>query len=133
MNLQNITAGYVAAVNPTVPCILKTSNGTTTTNPDFSLTPNYNTPVTVMGQVQALQFRDIQQLEGLNLQGTRRAIYLQGDVEGLVRTGSKGGDIVTFPDGTVWLVAMVLEAWGMNANTPGEQWCKVAGVLQNGA
>ena len=132
MNLQNITAGYVSAVNPMVPCSLQVSIGTTT-NADYSVTPNYNAPILVMGQVQALQFRDIQQLEGLNLQGTRKAIYLQGDVEGLVRASNKGGDLITFPDGSVWLVAMVLEAWGMNAGTPNEQWCKVAATLQNGA
>jgi hypothetical protein len=132
MNLQGITAAYVHAVNPMVPCTLKVSNGTTT-NTDFSVAPSYLAPVNVMGQVQALQYKDLMQIEGLNLQGTRRAIYLQGDVEGIVRPNNKGGDLIIFPDGSVWLVAMVLEAFGQFSNTPNEQWCKVAATLQNGA
>jgi hypothetical protein len=81
------------------------------------------TSLTLNAQVQALTFRDIAQLEGLNLQGTRRAIYLDGAIEGLVRPQNKGGDLITLPDGTVWLVAMVLEHW--------LDWCKVAATLQN--
>ena len=132
MNLQQITAGAVSAINPMVPCSLQVSTGSTT-NADFSATPTYATAVNVMGQVQSLTFSDLRQMEGLNIQGTKRAIYLQGDVEGVVRPNSKGGDLITFPDGTVWLVVLVLEAWGQNANTPNEQWVKVATVLQNGS
>ncbi len=105
-------------------------------------------------QVQALTFRDLTQVSGLNLNGTRRGIYLSGDVEGLVRSQGKGGDLITFPDGSEWLVALVLEAWGaselpmltlggdpmltlgggsmteLSGGTP-DQWCKVACTLQS--
>lgn len=81
------------------------------------------TSLSVEAQVQALTFRDIQQVEGLNLQGTQRAMYLYGDVEGLVRPTGQGGDLITMADATVWLVTHVLETW------PG--WCKVAVTLQN--
>ena len=84
MNLQQITAGAVSAINPMVPCSLQVSTGSTT-NADFSATPTYVTAVNVMGQVQSLTFSDLRQMEGLNIQGTKRAIYLQGDVEGVVR------------------------------------------------
>jgi hypothetical protein len=40
-------------------------------------------------------WRDIQQLDGLNLQGTRKAIYLNGEIDG-VRRG--GGDTVLHGD-----------------------------------
>ena len=129
MNLQGITAGAIAAVNPMVWCSLRVSTGNIT-NADFSVSPSYAPAVQVLGQVQSLTYRDLQQVEGLNLQGTKRAIYLQGEVEGVVRPMNRGGDLVTFPDGTVWLVVQVLEAWGQNANTPVEQWCKVACTLQ---
>ena len=81
------------------------------------------TTLVVPAQVQSLTFRDLQQIEGLNLQGTRRAIYFYGAIEGLVRPTGQGGDLVVLPDGQTWLVAIVLEHW--------PDWCKVAATLQN--
>lgn len=86
------------------------------------------TSLAVKAQVQALTFRDLTQIDGLNLQGTRRGIYLFGKVDGLVRAENKGGDLIAIADGVhagIWLVAMVLEQW------PG--WVKVAATQQNGA
>lgn len=83
------------------------------------------TTLIVTAQIQALSFRDIAQMDGLNIEGTRRAIYFYGRIEGLVRPEGRGGDLVYFPDGTVWLVAIVLEQW--------PDWCKVAATLQNNA
>jgi len=37
-------------------------------------------------------WRDIQQLDGLNLQGTRKAIYLKGEIDGLHR--GRGGTVL---------------------------------------
>jgi hypothetical protein len=82
--------------------------------------------VQVMGQMQALTFDDIHQLDWLTIQGTRRAIYLEGNWEGLVRSKQKGGDLITFPDGSVWLIVHVLERWHGS-------WCKVAVALQDGS
>lgn len=133
MNLHGIASGYVSAVNPMVPCSVKISTGSTV-DANYVPQPSYANPVTIMGQVQSLTYRDLQQLEGLNLQGTRRAIYLLGDVQGLVRKDNKGGDLITTPNGDVWLVAMVLEDWlhdAGNVSEPG--WVKVAVTLQNGA
>ena len=132
MNLNQIVSGAIAAVNPMVKCTLQISTGTTV-NADFTRVSTYQTITGVMAQVQALGFRDILQIEGLNLQGTRRAIYLQGDVEGLVRASNKGGDLITMPDGTIWLVAMVLESWLQNTGGTQPGWVKVACVLQNGS
>jgi hypothetical protein len=86
------------------------------------------TSTTLLAQVQPMTFRDIQQIEGLNLQGTRKAIYLNGAVDGLIRESNKGGDIITMPDGTVWLVALVLEGFNPTAG-----WTKCAATLQNGS
>lgn len=75
-------------------------------------------------QIQPMSYKDIQQTEGLNLNGTRRSIYINGALNGLVRPQFKGGDIVTFPrTGEIWLIAMVLEQW--------PDWVKVAATLQN--
>lgn len=79
--------------------------------------------LTIQGDVQALSYSDIRQVEGLNLQGTRRAIYFDGPVYGLVRPTNQGGDLITLPDGTVWLVAMVTEKW--------PNWSKAVVTQQN--
>ena len=135
-NLHAIAQQVIPAVNPQVPATVQFSTGNAI-NADGSLTPTYAAPVSVAAQVQALTFRDIQQIAGLNLQGTRRAVYLFGDVEGLVRTTAQGGDLITFPGqvggfppNTVWLVALALETWGSGL---AGGWCKVAATLQDGS
>lgn len=92
---------------------------------DGTQIPAYSAPVAAQAQIQALTFRDLQQIDGLNLNGTRRAIYLFGDIQGVVRVSSKGGDLITFADGSIWLTALALETW--------PDWCKVAAVLQDGS
>lgn len=77
------------------------------------------------GDVQNLTYRDLQQLDGLNLQGTRRKIYVNGHIYGVVRATNKGGDLITDKNGLVWLTAMVLEHW--------QGWTSVAATLQNGS
>lgn len=77
----------------------------------------------VMAQAQALTGKDIRQIEGLNLSGDMQTFYFEGRVDGLVRADSKGGDLITKPDGTVWLVGAVLERW--------PDWVKVVAVRQN--
>lgn len=122
MNLHAIVGPAIAVVNPTVTVSLQLSTGSTTAD-DGIQTPTYAAPTPVPAQIQALTYRDLVQVDGLNLNGTKRAIYFYGSVEGVVRPSARGGDLVTFPDGTVWLTAMVLESW--------PDWCKVAAVLQN--
>lgn len=96
MNLHQVASGAIGTVNPFISLSIRVSTGSATED-DGSRTPSYAPAVTVSGQVQALTFRDIQQLDGLNLQGTRRAIYVNGRVEGLVRVQNSGGDLVTVP------------------------------------
>lgn len=126
MNLHGLVAGNIGAVNPFVPASMKVSTGYTTAG-DGKRTSTYSN-VTGQAQVQALTFKDLQQLDGINLNGTRRAIYFYGDFNGVVRPARKGGDLVTLTDGPnsgTWLIAQVLEQW--------PDWCKVAVTLQNGA
>jgi hypothetical protein len=128
VNLHGIVAPYVAAVNPLLPVVVQVSTGSTI-GADGTRAPTYST-IDLVAQVQALTFRDLQQISGLNLQGTRRAIYLFGDIEGIVRSTVKGGDIITFPDSSIWLVAMCLENWGADGTS--DVWTKVVATLQNG-
>jgi hypothetical protein len=124
MNLHAVAGPLVASINPSTPLQLQRSTGATIGG-DGKQTPTYAAPVTVMGQVQALTYDDIHQLDYLNIQGIRRAISLEGNWESLDRSRNKGGDLITFPDGSIWLVAHVLERW--------PHFVKVAVTLQDNA
>jgi hypothetical protein len=125
VNLQAIAAGAVSAINPMRPLEIQVATGSVT-NQDGSRTPTYANPIVVQGQVQPLSFREIQQVEGLNLNGTQRAIFINGAVNGLVRPTNQGGDLIkTMDDGKVWLVVLVSEAW--------PDWTRAVVTLQNGS
>lgn len=127
MNLHQIASGQIAAVNPFVLGTVQVSVGSTV-DADGTRIPTYNVVTGVSMQVQPMSWKDIQQVDGLNLQGTRCSIYINGVVNGLVRPANDGGDLIVLTDGPnagTWLVAMVLEQW--------PDWCKVAVTLQNNA
>ncbi len=128
MNLHAIASQYISAVNPMLPVTVRVSLGSTTL-PSGKRSPNYALPVRMTAQVQAMSSRDLRQVSGLNLQGSLVGIYLMGDIEGIVRPLVKGGDLITFPDGSVYLVVVALENWGASGS-PAEQWSKVAAQLQ---
>jgi hypothetical protein len=135
-NLHAIASGVIAMVNPPVIANVQFNQGYTT-QPDGTRVPSLSTASAVQAQVQALTYSDLRQIEGLNLTGTRRAIYFFGDLEGTVRWTAQGGDLITFPGavagfppGSVWLVAMSIETWGVTQ--PG-CWGKVIATLQNGS
>ncbi len=124
MNMHQIVAGAIGAINPFVNCTLQQSTGYTTA-PDGVRTPTYATPVVAPVQVQALTFEEMKKLDGLNIQGVRRKIYLNGNWESLVRVNQQGGDLITLPDGSVWLIALVFETW--------PDWTSAAITLQDGS
>lgn len=125
MNLHAIVGNSIAQINPYVLGNYQQSSGYTT-NDDGSRVPSYYPGVTVQIQMQALQYNDIMQISSLNVQGTRQAMYINGDWEGLVRVNQQGGDIITLPDNSIWLVVMVLERWSVTSG-----WCKVAVTRQD--
>lgn len=128
MNLHGVVSNVIAAVNPTIRVTWR-SNVSYSTNADFSRAPSYVDSL-VPAQIQHMQFDDLKQIEGMGIQGLRRKLYLFGNVNGMVRTLSKGGDLVVFPDGSTWLVAMVLETYGHGVS--GQRgWCSVACTLQD--
>jgi hypothetical protein len=123
MNLHGIVSGAIATVNPFENASMQVSKGYTT-NPDGSRVPLYDV-VTGSVQVQALTFKDLQQVDGLNQNGAARGIYFYGDFNGVLRARNKGGDIVNLsggPNAGNWLIVHVLETW--------PDWCKCACVLQ---
>lgn len=95
--------------------------------PDMVDGSNFTSELVVMGQIQPVGWRDIQMMEGMNLQGTRKKIWLYDRFDGLIRVSDKGGDLIIDEDGNVYLVAMVAEQWDKRV------WCSVFATLQDGS
>ena len=125
MNLHAIAGPIVASVNPYVPVKIQASNGYTT-QASGKRTPTYDLPFDLLAQRQALSYDDLRQVDGLNIQGEKCALYLNGSWEATSQTDSRGGDLITFLDGTVWLLVQVLENWA-----PMDGFVKVAAVRQS--
>lgn len=121
MNLHSIVSGAVGVINPFETVALSSSVGYTT-NRDGSRIPLYAT-TSAQAQVQALQYKDLAQIDGLNLNGTRRKMYFYGEVDAVVRMLNEGGDTITRGDSSVWLVAFVFEQW--------PDWCSICATLQD--
>jgi hypothetical protein len=125
VNLHQIAAPYVSKVNPWVIGQWQQSLGSQQ-NASGKRAPTYSPPLSVQIQMQALQWKDVQQIQGLNLQGVREAMYITGNIQGVSRPDVKGGDLITLPDGKIFLVAVVLENWSETAG-----WTKVGVTQQN--
>ena len=122
MNLHATASAAVSAINPMAQ-VTQQQSGPYTTAADGTRTPTY-TSTTFAAQVQPLSQRDLEHLDGLNIQGTMRSIHLTGIAAANVRVGQKGGDLFTF-GGQVWLAVQVMEQW--------DTWCRVAVQLQTDA
>ena len=109
MNLFGAVSGAIAAINPQIPAVLRMSTGFQT-QVDGTQEPQYEAPLSVSVQVQALSTSDLEQVENVNQQAEMRAVYLQGDIPGIDRGRQFGGDLLTFW-GSDWLVTQQLEAW----------------------
>jgi hypothetical protein len=124
MDLRGIANSVSSTVNPNEMVTVSRSTGYTI-GAGRKQVPTYADPVAGPAQIQALDGKDLKQLEGLNIQGTIRAIYLRGSLAGVIRPDQVGGDLVARADGSQWLVVKVLESW--------PNWTKAAIALQGGA
>lgn len=84
--------------------------------------------LTIQAQIQALSATDLKHIDGLNITGVMRSVYMYGNAAGVVRVDQIGGDILVFPEvpgGTPrkWLVTQVMETWS--------DWCRVIVTLQD--
>lgn len=120
MDLRGLANGVTSTVNPNKTVTVRRSTGYTI-GAGRKQSPTYAEPVCGPAQIQALDANDLRQLDGLNIQGTMRAIYLRGVLAGVVRPDGTGGDLIDV-DGQTWLVVKVLEGW--------PTWTKAAIVLQ---
>lgn len=124
LSLRPLANGLVSLVSPRIPVTVQKSTGSVM-SADGTRRPSYQVFADVMARLDQLTPPELSQVEGLNLQGARQALYLDGKWRGLVRASNTGGDLVTLPDGSVWLAVAVLE------DRP--TWTRSVIVLQNGA
>lgn len=124
MDLRGLANAYTRTVNPNVVAQYLRSTGYTTAA-DGRRTPSFAPAVDLTVQVQAMSADDLKQVSGLNVQGEKRAMYITGDVAAVSRPDGRGGDLLTLPDGSHWLVTLPLEDW-----KPSAGWVKVCCVRQ---
>ena len=113
-NVRALVNPFTQVTNPNIAIAWEQSNGYTTDGAG-KRTPQFTT-VYVQAQIQALSAQDLRHVDGLNISGVMRSVYIYGNVAGIVRTDQQGGDILQFaeiPGGTVknWLVSTVVETW----------------------
>ena len=125
MNLRGLANKYTRLTNNNIQVNWVQSTGYVTDEAG-KRTPT-NITLTVEAQVQALSTSDLQQVDGLNMTGVMRTVYLYGNAAGVVRVDQIGGDVLRFPEvpnGTVrnWLITKVVETWA--------EWSKVIVTLQ---
>ena len=131
MDIRGISNQVSDTVNLNIPVTLQSSTGFTI-GAGLRQVPAY-TSTAGFAQVQALDNSDLKQLDGLNIQGSIRAIYFKGVLAGVVRANIQGGDLVVIsaspavPPALVgtWLIVKVLESW--------PNWSKAAITLQAAA
>jgi hypothetical protein len=119
MDVRAIANTLIQPVNQDAQITIRHSDGYTI-GAGRKQVPQY-TEVTGIAQVQALDGKSLQKLNGLNIQGVARALYLSGELRSAIRVDGTGGDLIIYNNKT-WLVATVLETW--------PTWTKVAIVEQ---
>lgn len=131
MNLRSIANAAIQGINPNIPVTVRMPNGYTVDPATRRQIPAF-TEQAGSGQVQALDGDDLRQIDGLNIQGTIRAMYLYGSIAGVIRPDQQPNAVVRFTsnEGGItkardWGVFKVLETW--------PNWCKVAVVYQGDA
>jgi hypothetical protein len=113
-------SGVISAVNPIVLATVEKYTGSVQGS-DYKQSPAYAEPENVTIQVQPLSSDDLVQISGLNIQGEKKAFYSSMRLRASSRPDQLGGDLVTLPDATKWLVVHELEDWSATAG-----WCKIA-------
>lgn len=98
MNLRQIVNPLTSTVNSNILVTLQISNGYSIGAGQRQM-PLYKPAITGIAQIQALDGSDLRQIENLNIQGTLRSLYLYGGLAGVMRSDSKGGDIITIKSG----------------------------------
>jgi len=115
MSLRSIANSVTTAINPNITGTWKRSTGYTI-DADYKQVPSYEAYSNLPIQVQELTQADIQLMDGLNIQGVMKVVYINELPLGVVRTLGQGGDVLQFPlfGETIiqdWLVVKVKEQY----------------------
>jgi hypothetical protein len=129
MDIRSLANSISNTVNGNLIVSVRRSTGSTI-GAGAKQIPTYAAAVTGPAQVQALDSVELKQLDGMNIQGVVKGIYLRGALAGVVRPNQQGGDLIDIaspapaPFVGTSLIVKVLEQW--------QDWCKCAIVLQGG-
>jgi hypothetical protein len=110
MNLHAIVANLIGMVNPMQTATIKRSIGYTTDDSGRQV-PTYAPLTQISCQIQSLQYNDLAQISGLNIQGVKRKIYVNGHLDTVIRPRREGGDLIVLENGETYLIVQVLEYW----------------------
>jgi hypothetical protein len=132
MDLRGICDAAIQIVNPDITVLVIPSTGFTIDPTSLMQVPTGGASISGPAQLQAMSYGDLKKIDGLNIQGVVKAIYLKGSLSGVVRPNQQGGDLVFISpesgaqpqDVGQWLVVKVLENW--------PTWTKAAIQLQGG-
>lgn len=120
MNLHKIANAAIRRVNPNIPAVLKKYAGIIM-GPGHKPIPSYLPDQNVTIQLQPISRGDMQHVDGMNLQGLAKVIYVNGNYFSVQRELEQGGDIFVI-NGEQWLVVEPVELW--------PDWCRLIVVLQ---
>lgn len=120
MNLHKVSSSAIRRVNPNIPAVLKKYAGEVEL-PGRKVGPSYLPDQDVTIQLQPLSKEDLQHIDGMNLQGLIKAIYVNGNYFSVQREMEQGGDIFVI-NGGEWLVVAPVELW--------PDWCRLVVNLQ---
>ncbi len=115
MNLHQIVSGAISTVNPFIDVTMRLYSGSTTDR--FGKPVLSYTDEAISGQLQPLSWKDLQQLDGMNITGVQKKFYVNGFFSATSRITQNGGDLLIIDDRT-WLIKTVLEWW--------PDWCSIA-------
>jgi len=120
INVRGLANSATSTVNNNAYITILSSNGYTI-GAGRKQIPTYDPIVSGMAQTQALDNADLEKIQGLNMQGVYRSLYLQGALHGVIRKTGDGGDLISY-NNQRWLVSKVIETW--------DDWTKVVICLQ---
>lgn len=120
MNLRQIANNAITSINPNISAALKKYAGETI-GPGRKPVPSYLPDQNVTIQLQPISRGDMQHVDGLNIQGLAKVIYVNGNYFSVQREMEQGGDIFVI-NGEQWLVVEPVELW--------PDWCRLIAVLQ---
>lgn len=74
--------------------------------------PSYAAPVNFFAQVQRLNQYDLKKFQHLTEQGVLHKIFARGEMAGIVRLTSDGGDLLTI-NGQTWAILAIVGQWSL--------------------